>query len=54
MVSGGIHPEEKAWEAAIREVKEETGLTPERLYSADAVETFYMKSLESVLKLGIT
>lgn len=48
MVTGGIEPGEKAWEAALREIKEETGLVPDRLYSADAVETFYMKSLDKI------
>ena len=48
MVSGGIHKGETAWDAAIREIKEETGLTPDKLYSADAVETFYMLSRNQV------
>lgn len=42
MVSGGVHDGEKAWEAALREIKEETGLIPDRFYNADIVETFYM------------
>jgi dATP pyrophosphohydrolase len=41
MVSGKIEKGEKAWEAALREIKEETGLRPDRLYSADEVELFY-------------
>ena len=49
MVSGGVHAGEKAWEAALREIKEETGLVPEKLYSADAVETFYMPSIDKIL-----
>jgi len=48
MVSGGIEKGEKAYEAAIREVLEETGLTPDRFYSADAIETYYMKSIDKV------
>lgn len=48
MISGGIHQGETAWEAAVREVKEETGLALTRLYSADAVETFYMKILDKI------
>lgn len=48
MVTGAIHQGETAWEAAVREVKEETGLIPSRLYSADAVETFYMKILDKI------
>lgn len=48
MVSGGIEPGETAYEAALRELKEETGTVPDRFYSADTVETFYMKSLDKI------
>ncbi len=48
MVTGGIHQGEKAWEAALREIKEETGLVPDRFYNADIVETFYMVSRDHV------
>jgi len=41
MVSGRIEKGEKAWQAALREIKEETGLIPDRLYSANEVELFY-------------
>ena len=40
-ISGLIEPRETAWEAALREIKEETSLTPYRFYSADFVERFY-------------
>jgi len=30
-----------AWQAALREIREETGLVPERFYSADICEPFY-------------
>jgi dihydroneopterin triphosphate diphosphatase len=48
MISGGIEPGEKAWQAVLREIKEESGLIPDKLYSADAVETFYIKSLDKI------
>ena len=41
MVSGKIKKGKKAWEAALREIREETGLIPDRLYSANDVELFY-------------
>ncbi|MFH0816995.1 MAG: NUDIX domain-containing protein [Methanobacteriota archaeon] len=41
MVSGKLELEEKAWQTALREIKEETGITPARLFSADCVEVFY-------------
>lgn len=40
-IAGGIEPGELAWETVLREMKEETQLVPERLYSADILEQFY-------------
>lgn len=41
MVSGKIEEGEKAYEAALREIKEETGLVPEKLWVAPNVNHFY-------------
>jgi dATP pyrophosphohydrolase len=40
-IAGGIEEGETAWQAALREVQEETGLACDRLYSADICEQFY-------------
>jgi 8-oxo-dGTP pyrophosphatase MutT (NUDIX family) len=40
-VHGHIEADERPVEAALRELLEETGLTPERLYNLSRVETFY-------------
>ena len=40
-VAGKIEGDEKAWEAAIRELKEETGFRPVRMFVADHVSRFY-------------
>ena len=40
-VAGKIEEGETAWQAAVRELKEETGLTPKRMFIADHVSTFY-------------
>ena len=40
-VTGRIEKGEKAWQAAMRETEEETGLTPDRFYSANFIEKFY-------------
>jgi len=40
-IAGRIEPGEAAWQAAVREIREEAGLEVERLYSADRCEMFY-------------
>ncbi|MDM5279102.1 NUDIX hydrolase [Paenibacillus silvae] len=40
-IGGGIEHGEKAWEAALREIREETGITEVRLYSSNRFEQFY-------------
>ncbi len=40
-VAGAIEQGEKAWQTALRELKEETGLIPLALYSADICEQYY-------------
>ena len=41
MVSGRVEAGETGWEAALREIEEETGLVPDRFYSAELIEQFY-------------
>ena len=40
-VAGKIEKDETAWEAAVRELKEETGFTPLHMFVADHVSRFY-------------
>ncbi|MCM3131293.1 NUDIX domain-containing protein [Paenibacillus polysaccharolyticus] len=40
-IGGGIEQGEKAWEAALRKVREETGITDIRLYTSNQFEQFY-------------
>ena len=40
-VAGKIEEGEKSWEAAIRELEEETGFVPLRIFVADHVSRFY-------------
>lgn len=41
LVTGRIEPEELAWRTALRELREEAGLVPDVLYSADCCDQFY-------------
>ncbi len=47
-VAGGIEPGEKAWQTALREVQEETGLVLSELWSADICEQFYEVDKECI------
>ncbi|WP_313616503.1 NUDIX hydrolase, partial [Agrobacterium sp.] len=47
-IAGGIEEDEKAWQTALREVKEETGLSCARLYSADICEQFYEADRDAI------
>ena len=52
-IAGAIEDGEKAWETALREVKEETGLACHRLYSADICEQFYESDRDTISLLPV-
>ncbi|PST27126.1 NUDIX domain-containing protein [Mesorhizobium plurifarium] len=52
-VAGAIEDGEKAWEAALREVKEETGLACDRFYSADICEQFCEADRDAISLLPV-
>lgn len=52
-IAGAIEDGEKAWEAALREVWEETGLKCSRLYSADICEQFYEADRDAISMLPV-
>ena len=47
-VTGGIKNNEKAFEAAIRELKEETGLNAEKIWTVDRVNNYYDPKYDKV------
>ena len=48
-VSGLIEDDETAWAAALRELREETGLEARRLLTAEPLATFYVPWLDRVI-----
>jgi len=53
MVSGKIKKGEKAYETALREIKEETGLVPLQLWVAPTVNSFYEPKNEFICLLPV-
>lgn len=47
-IAGKIEEGETAWQAAVRELSEETALLPEKLYSADICEQFYEADRDAI------
>ena len=52
-ITGGIKPNEKAFEAAIRELKEETGLIPIKMWTIDRVNNYYDPKYDKVFLIPI-
>ncbi len=53
MVSGAVEAGETGWGAALREIEEETGLVPDRFYSADVLERFYRPDIDCVVLVPV-
>jgi dATP pyrophosphohydrolase len=48
LVTGGIDEGETAWQAALRELREETGLVPIEFYQVDVLNTFYLAKTDTI------
>lgn len=53
MVSGKINENETAYNAALREIKEETNLTPEKFWVAPTVNSFYSPDKDYICLLPV-
>lgn len=47
-IAGSLEDGETAWQGALREMREETGLTPTQLFSGDICEQFYEPKRECI------
>jgi len=52
-VYGGIEANETAVAAAIRELKEETGLVPRRMFQVEYLESFYFRASDSITLMPV-
>jgi dATP pyrophosphohydrolase len=48
LITGGIEEKETAWQAALRELREETGLIPVEFYRLSAVNAFYRADVDAI------
>ncbi len=53
MVSGKIKESEKAFETSLRELKEETNLTPLKMWIAPKVNSFYSSQTDSICLIPV-
>ena len=53
MVSGKIKDNETAYQTALREIKEETNLTPEKFWAAPTVNSFYSPDKDYICLLPV-
>lgn len=53
MVSGSFERDENAYQTAIREIKEETGLTPEKFWTVPNVNSFYSYTQNEICMIPV-
>ncbi len=52
-VAGRLEDGETAWAAALRELDEETSLTPQRFYAAEVCEQFYSHEADAIMLMPV-
>ncbi len=53
MVTGSIEKNEKAFQTALREIKEETGITPVKFWIVPNVNSFYSEKYDSIYLIPV-
>lgn len=48
MIGGKVHPDETTWQAALRELSEETGLSPKQFWVVPTINHFYDSSRDRI------
>lgn len=51
MIGGKVKKNEKYWEAALREMEEETGLRPRKMFTLPSVNQFYEHRTDKILTI---
>ncbi len=51
MIGGKVNPRETYWKAALRELKEETGVIPDRFWSVPSLNQFYEHKTDKILTI---
>lgn len=51
MVGGKVEEGEQSWEAALRELKEETGLKPVKFWAIPSINQFYEAKTDAILSI---
>ncbi|MFA3781841.1 NUDIX pyrophosphatase [Melioribacteraceae bacterium 4301-Me] len=53
MVTGSINPNEKAYEAALREIKEETNLIPRKFWVVPNINSYYSPEDDQIIEIPV-
>jgi dATP pyrophosphohydrolase len=51
MIGGKVKPQETYWQAALRELKEETNLVPKNFWTIPSINKFYEYSSDTILSI---
>jgi dATP pyrophosphohydrolase len=53
MIGGKVEPDETYWQAALRELREETALVPEKFWTVPSLNQFYEAKHDQILSIPV-
>jgi len=53
MIGGKVEPGETYWQAALRELREETALSPEKFWTVPSINQFYEAKRDQILSIPV-